>query len=131
MRRVAKFCTMLRPVIQFIARIEPTESSTSSPMLSTSVGISGRLGLPRVKCFGRSAFGYDWLIESLRKRCPGHSPRWLHVAPPNAKQNTVADGLKALGGSAQRWFLPSGLSLFFSTFLGGMRMYFPSSLRFA
>src|ERR1700676_301642 len=67
MRRVAKFCTMLRPVIQFIARIEPTESSTSSPMLSTSVGISGRLGLPRVKCFGRSAFGYDWLIESLRK----------------------------------------------------------------
>src|ERR1700730_14374536 len=67
MRRVAKFCTMLRPVIQFVARIELTESSTSRPMLSTSVGISGRLGLPRVECFGRSAFGYDWLIESLRK----------------------------------------------------------------
>jgi hypothetical protein len=54
-----------------------------------------------------------------------------HVAPPNAKQNTVSDGCKALGGGAQRWFLPSGLSLFRSTFSGGMGMYFPSSLRFA
>ncbi len=25
-----------------------------------------------------------------------------HVAPPNAKQNTVSDGWKALGGGAQR-----------------------------
>jgi hypothetical protein len=54
-----------------------------------------------------------------------------HVAPPNAKQNTVSDGCKALGGGAQRWFLPSGLSLFRSTFSDGTGMYFPSSLRFA
>src|ERR1700691_3564970 len=36
----------------------------------------------------------------------------LHVAPPSAKQNTVSDGWKPLGGGAQRWFRPSGWSLF-------------------
>src|SRR5437016_5359557 len=54
-----------------------------------------------------------------------------HVAPPNAKQNTVSDGWKALGGGAQRWFLPSGLSLLCSTFSAGTGMYLPSSLRLA
>src|SRR5947207_10891151 len=54
-----------------------------------------------------------------------------HVAPPNAKQNTVSDGWKAFGGGAHRWFLPSGLSLFRSTFSAGTEMYLPSSLRLA
>src|SRR5580692_846606 len=33
---------------------------------------------------------------------PGIHQYELHVAPPSAKQNTVSDGLKALGGGAQR-----------------------------
>ena len=69
--------------------------------------------------------------ESLRAGRPAVHQYESHVAPPNAKQNTVSDGWKALGGGAQRWFLPSGLSLFRSTFSGGTGMYFPSSLRFA
>src|ERR1700730_10605350 len=77
----------------------------------------------------------DWLTaqhaEGLRAgRSIIHQDE-SHVAPPNAKQNTVSDGLRRAGGGAQRWFLPSGLSLFFSTFSGGTNMYFPSSLRFA
>ena len=39
-----------------------------------------------------------------------------HVAPPGAKQYTVSVELLTLGGGAHRWFLPSGLSLFHSTF---------------
>jgi hypothetical protein len=77
----------------------------------------------------------DWFTaqhtERLRAGRPAIHQYESHVAPPNAKQNTVSDGWKALGGGAQRWFLPSGLSLFRSTFSGGTRMYFPSSLRFA
>ena len=69
--------------------------------------------------------------ESLRAGRPAIDQYESHVAPPKAKQNTVSDGWKALGGGAHRWFLPSGLSLFRSTFSGGMGMYFPSSLRFA
>src|ERR1700739_154601 len=55
----------------------------------------------------------------------------VHVAPPKAKQKTVSDEFDRLGGGAQRWFCPSGLSLLCSTFWGGIRMYFPSSLRLA
>lgn len=69
--------------------------------------------------------------KRLRSGRPAIHQYESHVAPPNAKQNTVSDGCKTLGGGAQRWFLPSGLSLFRSTFSGGTAMYFPSSLRFA
>jgi hypothetical protein len=55
----------------------------------------------------------------------------VHVAPPKAKQKTVSDEFDRPGGGAQRWFCPSGLSLLCSTFWGGIRMYFPSSLRLA
>src|SRR6202022_504259 len=65
--------------------------------------------------------------ERLRAGCPAIHQYESHVAPPKAKQNTVSDGGKALGGGAHRWFLPSGLSLFRSTFSGGTGMYFPSS----
>ena len=62
----------------------------------------------------------DWLTtqhtERLRAGRPAIHQYESHVAPPNAKQNTVSDGWKTLGGGAQRWFLPSGLSLFRSTF---------------
>src|ERR1700687_5373616 len=77
----------------------------------------------------------DWLAAQhtgrLRAGRPAVHQDESHVAPPNAKQNTVSDGRETLGGGAQRWFLPSGLSLFRSTFSGGTGMYFPSSLRFA
>ena len=77
----------------------------------------------------------DWLAaqhtERLRTGRSAIHQYESHVAPPNAKQNTVSDACKPLGGGAQRWFLPSGLSLFRSTFSGGTGMYFPSSLRFA
>ena len=69
--------------------------------------------------------------ERLRAGRPAIDQYESHVAPPNAKQNTVSDGCRAFGGGAQRWFLPSGLSLFRSTFSAGIGMYFPSSLRFA
>jgi len=69
--------------------------------------------------------------DGLRAGCPAVDQDEFHVEPPNAKQNTVSDEWNALGGGAQRWFLPSGLSLFRSTFWGGTGMYFPSSLRFA
>jgi hypothetical protein len=66
----------------------------------------------------------DWLTAPHAERLPAGRPAIhqyeSHVAPPNAKQNTVSDGCKALGGGAQRWFLPSGLSLFRSTFSEGM-----------
>src|SRR3979411_1683771 len=77
----------------------------------------------------------DWLTAPPAERLPAGRPAIhqyeSHVAPPNAKQNTVSDGWKALGGGAQRWFLPSGLSMFRSTFSAGIGMYFPSSLRLA
>jgi len=53
------------------------------------------------------------------------------MPPPNEKQNTASAGCKLFGGGAQRWFLPSGLSRLRSTFCGGIKMYFPSSLRLA
>jgi hypothetical protein len=59
----------------------------------------------------------DWLTaqhtERLRAGRPAIHQHESHVAPPNAKQNTVSE---TLGGGAQRWFLPSGLSLLCSTF---------------
>jgi hypothetical protein len=62
----------------------------------------------------------DWLTaqhtERLRAWRPAIHQYESHVAPPKAKQNTVSDGWETLGGGAQRWFLPSGLSLFCSTF---------------
>jgi hypothetical protein len=62
----------------------------------------------------------DWLAaqhtERLRAGRPAIHQYESHVALPNAKQYTVSDGCKTLGGGAQRWFLPSGLSLFRSTF---------------
>ena len=77
----------------------------------------------------------NWLTAqhagNLPERRPAIHQYESHVAPPNAKQNTISDGLEPLGGGAHRWFLPSGLSLFRSTFWGGIGMYFPSSLRFA
>jgi hypothetical protein len=69
--------------------------------------------------------------DGLRAGSPAIDQDEFHVEPPNAKQYTVSDGWNALGGGAQRWFLPSGLSLFRSTFWGGTGMYFPSSLRLA
>jgi len=74
----------------------------------------------------------DCLIAHRAERLPAPHPAIhqdeSHVAPPSAKQNTVSDGGNALGGGAQRWFLPLGLSLFRSTFSAGTGMYFPSSL---
>src|SRR3982074_144911 len=66
----------------------------------------------------------DWLTAQHTGRLLAGRPaihqyeshRASHVAPPNAKQNTVSDGREALGGGAQRWCRPSGLSLFRSTF---------------
>jgi hypothetical protein len=40
--------------------------------------------------------------ERLRAGRPAIHQDESHVAPPNAKQNTVSDGWKALGGGAQR-----------------------------
>ena len=40
--------------------------------------------------------------EGLRAGRPAIHQDESHVAPPNAKQNTVSDGWKALGGGAQR-----------------------------
>ena len=50
--------------------------------------------------------GPDWVTaqhaDRLRAgRCAIHQDE-SHVAPPNAKQNTVSDGCKTLGGGAQR-----------------------------
>ena len=50
--------------------------------------------------------------DGLRAGCPAVDQDEFHVEPPNAKQYTVSDEWNALGGGAQRWFLPSGLSLF-------------------
>src|SRR5271167_4642062 len=79
--------------------------------------------------------GPDWLAAQhtgvLLEGRPVVHQYEFHVAPPNAKQKTVSDGCTALGGGAQRWFRPSGLSLFRSTFSGGIGMYFPSSRRLA
>ena len=69
--------------------------------------------------------------DGLRAGCPAVDQDEFQVAPPNAKQYTVSAAGNAPGGGAQMWFLPSGLSLFCSTFCGGTGMYFPSSLRFA
>ena len=48
----------------------------------------------------------DWLTakhtESMRTGRPAIYQHESHVAPPNAKQNTVSDGRNALGGGAQR-----------------------------
>ena len=48
----------------------------------------------------------DWLTaqhtERLRAGRPAIYQDESHVAPPNAKQNTVSGGWKALGGGAQR-----------------------------
>jgi hypothetical protein len=40
--------------------------------------------------------------EGLRPGRPAIHQYEFHVAPPNAKQNTVSDWWKALGGGAQR-----------------------------
>ena len=43
--------------------------------------------------------------QHTRGLCAGRPPIHQyesHVAPPSAKQNTVSDGWKALGGGAQR-----------------------------
>ena len=40
--------------------------------------------------------------EGLRAGRPAIHQDESHVAPPTAKQNTVSDGWKALGGGAQR-----------------------------
>ena len=69
--------------------------------------------------------------ESLQAGCPTIHYDEFHVPPPNEKQNTASAGWKLFGGGAQRWFRLSGLSRLRSTFCGGMRMYFPSSLRLA
>jgi hypothetical protein len=71
------------------------------------------------------------LTESLLAGRPTIHDDEFHVPPPNEKQNTASAGWKLFGGGAQRWFRPSGLSRLRSTFCGGMRMYFPSSLRLA
>src|SRR3984893_13313238 len=57
--------------------------------------------------------------ESLRAGRPAIHQYESHVAPPNAKQNTVSDGWLGFCGGAPRWFLLSGLSLFRSTFSCG------------
>ena len=48
----------------------------------------------------------DWLTtqhtERLRAGRPAIHKDESHVAPPNAKQNTVSEGCKILGGGAQR-----------------------------
>jgi hypothetical protein len=50
--------------------------------------------------------------DGLRAGRPAIDQDEFHIDPPNAKQYTVSDEWNALGGGAQRWFLPSGLSLF-------------------
>jgi hypothetical protein len=87
-----------------------------------------RFDLSQITRRDRLAAGH---ADGLRAGCPAIDQDEFHVEPPNAKQYTVSDEGSALGGGAQRWFLPSGLSLFRSTFWGGTEMYFPSSLRFA
>jgi hypothetical protein len=54
--------------------------------------------------------------KSLQAGPPAIHQYESHVAPPKVKQYTVSDGRLTLGGGAQRWFLPSGLSLLRSTF---------------
>src|SRR5262245_56270014 len=55
--------------------------------------------------------------EGLRLGCPAIHQHELHCPPPNEKQNTVSAASPwALGGGAQRWFLPSGLSRLRSIF---------------
>jgi hypothetical protein len=48
----------------------------------------------------------DWLTtqhtERLRTRRPAIHQYKPHVAPPNAKQNSVSDGCKTLGEEAQK-----------------------------
>ena len=48
----------------------------------------------------------DWLTAQRTKRLRAGRPAIhqyeSHVAPPNAKQNTVPDGWRTLGGGAQR-----------------------------
>src|SRR3981081_2713372 len=65
----------------------------------------------------------DWLTaqhtERLRAGRPAIYQDESHVAPPNAKQNTVSDGWKALGGGAPRGFMPSGVALLASPFWCG------------
>jgi hypothetical protein len=87
-----------------------------------------RPDLPQIARRDRPEAGH---ADGLRAGCPAIDQDEFHDEPPNAKQYTVSDEWDALGGGAQRWFLPSGLSLFRSTFSGGTGMYFPSSLRFA
>jgi hypothetical protein len=97
------------------------------------VAIMIAIGKPRpdFSQIARPDWGTAQHTADLRTGRPAIHQYESHVAPPNAKQNTVSDGCETLGGGAQRWFLPSGLSLFRSTFSGGMAMYFPSSLRLA
>src|SRR5258708_13745627 len=70
----------------------------------------------------------DRLTAQRAERLPAGRPAIdqdeSHVAPPNAKENTVSDEWKAPGSGAPSRFLSSGLSSFIS------RMLFPSSLLF-
>jgi hypothetical protein len=55
--------------------------------------------------FSQIAFS-EWLLalhtEGLRARRPSIHQDKSHVAPPNAKQNTVSVGWRPPGGGAQR-----------------------------
>jgi hypothetical protein len=53
----------------------------------------------QVACFDRLAALH---AADLRAGRPASHQYEFHVAPPNAKQNTVSDGWRALGGGAQR-----------------------------
>ncbi len=68
----------------------------------------------------------DRLTAQCTERLPAGRPAIdqdeSHVAPPNAKENTVSDEWKAPGAGAPSRFLSSGLSLFISS------MLVPSSL---
>jgi hypothetical protein len=53
----------------------------------------------QVGCFNRLIAHHT---EGLRAGPPAIHQYEFHVAPPNAKQNTVSDGWKKLGGGAQK-----------------------------
>lgn len=58
-----------------------------------------RSDFPQVACSDRLGAHHT---EGLPAGRPSVHQYESHVAPPNAKQNTVSDGWKALGGGAQR-----------------------------
>ena len=58
-----------------------------------------RLDLSQIACPDRLT---AQRAERLRAGRPAIHQDESHVAPPNAKQNTVSEGCKTLGGGAQR-----------------------------